>query len=179
MFTFAGTPSNETVCQFRYILLSPFPSGYSLVPQCGYTCILLNGVLVIRQNRALPSSADLTHELACNIVYQDILCVALPRWLMAVIPEGKSHSSVTFAFIDKDGSCISWMLHQPPSLFGEVVKAKHFESLPVIRQCSCCHVLGHSDVRCRLPKGTIVCPVCSSRPRIQVSAAGPPSYPSL
>ena len=163
VFTFAGTPSNETVRQFRYILLSPFPSGYSLVPQHGYTRVLLNSVPVIRQNGALPSSADLTRELACNIAYQDILCIAPPRWLMAVIPEGKSHSSVTFAFIDEDGSRISWMLRQPPSLFGEVVKAKRFESLPVIRQCSCCHALGHSDVCCRLPKGTIVCPVCSGR----------------
>ncbi len=163
VFTFAGSPSNDTVRQFRHILLAPFPLGYSLVPQHGYTRVLLNGVPVIRSNGALPSSADLTCELARNIVYQDILCVAPPRWLTAVIPEEKSHSSVTFTFIDEDGSRIPRMLRQPPSLFGEVVKAKRFESLPVIRQCSRCHALGHSDVRCRLPKSAIVCPVCSGK----------------
>ena len=163
VFTLAGTPSNETVHLFRHILLSPFPPGYSLVPQCGYTRVLLNGVPVIRLNGALPLSTDLTHELARNIAYQDILCVAPPRWLMATIPEEKTHSSVTFAFIDEDGSRISQMLHQPPSLFSEVAKARHFNSLPIIKQCARCHTLGHSDVRCRLPKGTIVCPVCSGR----------------
>ena len=163
VFTFAGTPSNETVRCFRHILLSPFPAGYSLVPQHGYTRLLLNGVPVIRSNGALPSSADLTRELARNIAYQDILCVAPPQWLTAIIPEEKSHSSVTFTFIDEDGSRISQMLRQPPSLFGEVVKAKHFDSLPIIKQCARCHALGHSDVRCRLPKSATVCPICSGK----------------
>lgn len=70
------------------------------------------------------------------------------------------HGSISFAFLDIDGSRIREMLRQPPCLFGGFVRPKRFISKPLIAQCGRCWRLGHTVGQCQKKADTVVCFIC-------------------
>jgi len=71
------------------------------------------------------------------------------------------HGSISFAFLDEDGSCFQRLVRNPPFLFGNrTTKVRKYISRPVLLECSHCHRLGHTTQRCSLPKTRLVCPIC-------------------
>lgn len=162
VLTFAGQPSLDEVFKVRNVLLQPFGKGCTIAPQVGYTRALLNLVPVLRTPSGdIPDNAALLAELSINPVFDGLPIVSPPRWLKANIDRDKIHSSVTFAFIDPDGTRMQVLIRQPLSMFGAVVVAKRFKSQPMIRQCDRCYRLGHTSQRCPRPKTTVVCPICA------------------
>ena len=162
VLTLAGQPSHTAVSQVKHILCKPFGKGCMLAPQRGYTRVLLNRVPIIRNpSGALPSADILMQELGYNPVCRNPPTISPPRWLTAKMKPDAVYGSITFAILDEDGSRLKAILQNPPSLFGEIVRPKKFNSLPVIRQCTRCWRLGHLVGMCPRRKDTIVCRLCA------------------
>jgi hypothetical protein len=156
VFTFAGHPTNDQVYKYRPVLTSPFGTGAGakLIPQDGFTKVLLHGVLVQREtDRSVADSHTLLQKLVRNPVCHDLLIINQPPWFIQNRPANKFLSTVTFAFFDTDGSRLQQIIRQPPSIFGAAITAKQYVSLPLVCQCSRCHMLNHSDSHCPKKKG--------------------------
>ena len=150
ILTFTSKPTNDQVYKYRSVLTSPFEPGAALVPQLGYTHIMLHGVpLICRQDGSPETSLNLLQELQCNIVCNDLLFIVPPTEAICNDSLTKTHASISFAFIDVDGSLTQRMICHPPSLFGATTKAKKSKLLPLIKQCACCHTLGHELKMCK------------------------------
>jgi len=108
----------------------------------------------------LPSASALLTELGCNDSCKDLFMFGDPHWLTAR-SEGAHHGSISFAFLDKDGSCFQRLVRNPLFLFGNrTTKVCKYISCPVLLECSHCHWLGHTTQHCSLPKTHLVCPIC-------------------
>ena len=162
VLTLAGQPSHTAVAQVKHILCKPFGKGCLLAPQRGYTRVLLNRVPIIRTlSGALPGADTLMQELGYNPVCRNLPTLSPPRWLTAKMKPDAVYGSITFAILDEDGSRLKAILQNPPSLFGEIVRPKKFNSLPAIRQCTRCWRLGHMVGMCPRRKETLVCRLCA------------------
>ena len=158
---FNGQPGNATVMRCREVFFDAFSSDCVIVPQYGYSCILLNGVPVCRcDDSSLSTPDELCSELQVNSLCSDITLFSPPRWLRSVVPEGARHSSVTFAFLDEDGKRTAALLKSPLYMFGGSVKAIRFNALPLIKQCQRCWKLGHDATRCSHPSSFLMCCIC-------------------
>ena len=166
VLTFSGHPTNDQVFQYRSVLTAPFGPGAHLVPQKGYTRIILHGVPLIRRQDGSPeTSLTLINEIKRNQVCRDLLIVNAPTWAIRNNGPDKHHSSVTFAYIDEDGSLTQRIIRHPPSIFGATTRAEKSELLPLITQCARCHALGHSANRCQVKRGTTICALCGKTHR--------------
>ena len=178
VLTFAGHPTNDQVYKYRSVLTSPFGPGATLVPQSGYTRIMLHGVpLARRQDGSPETSLTLLRELQRNTVCEDLLIVVAPTWAIRNDHPGKSHASVSFAYIDIDGSLTQRMIRHPPSLFGATTTAEKSKPLPLIKQCARCHALGHDLKSCKENRNTTICPLCGSNHRAKDHHARCPKAP--
>ena len=166
VLVFAGHPTNDQVYRYCSVLTSPFGPGAKLVPQKGYTRLMLHGVPLIRRQDGTPeSSLMLLQELKRNMVCSDLLIVNAPTWAIRNDGPTKSHASISFAFIDEDGLLTQQIIRHPPSLFGATTKAEKSKPLPLIHQCARCHALGHEVHHCKERRGTTICPLCGSNHR--------------
>ena len=85
----------------------------------------------------LPSPQSLHQEFSCNKVMKDLIIFGEPYWLMARNPENRL-GSISFAFLDKDGSRLKDMTRNPPFMFGRQTRIRKFLSRPLIQQCQRC-----------------------------------------
>ena len=178
VLTFAGKPTNDQVYKYRSVLTSPFGPGAALVPQLGYTHMMLHGVPLIRKLDGSPeTSLTILRELQRNVVCNDLLFVVPPTWAIRNDSLSKTHASVSFAFIDVDGSLTQRMICHPPSLFGATTKAEKSKPLPLIKQCARCHALGHELKSCKESRNTTICPLCGSNHRAKDHHAKCPRAP--
>ena len=161
VLTFSGTPSIDDVVRFSKTLCSPFGPGSSLVPQRGFTRVIIHSVPIVYSDGVRPSPTILSREIAQNETCKGLRVVQQPKWLRSTLEAEKLQSLVLFAFLDEDGSRLRRLTSNPIFMFGAPCVVKLFNSLPLIRQCDICHALGHSTDRCGRPKGTIVCPLCA------------------
>jgi len=164
VLTFSGQPSNNDILRFRHVLCSPFGPGASILPQCGYTHISIGFVPIIYDAQGnCPTSEALTAELKLNEAFRGLRVVSKPQWLRSSFEAHQSCSSVLISFLDEDGSCLPHITKNPVFMFGAPCIAKVFNSLPLIRQCTQCHKLGHSIKKCNLSANVIICPICGGR----------------
>ena len=164
VLVFAGQPELDLIMKYRRVLVAPFGPGCSIAPQRGYSRILLNGIPIIRNlDGSPPNQKQLFDELAINPVAKGLCIIAPPRWLRQTLPTDAVTASITFAIIDPDGNATSRIIKQPPSLFGATSRAIRFVSKPVMRQCTRCWRLSHTESRCPRPANTLVCPICGGR----------------
>ena len=105
VLTFAGKPTNDMVYRYCSILTAPFGTGARLIPQDGFTKVVIHSVPVEWDSEGRPASTTtLIDELKRNPVCEGLTFVNPPRWFSPTIPSDKCHSSITIAFIDTDGS---------------------------------------------------------------------------
>jgi len=161
VLTFLGTLSNDDVLKFSSTLCSPFGPGSSLVPQRGFTWVIVHSVPIVYSNGVRLDSKTLSAELARNEACVGLQVIQQPKWLRSTLTAEQTQSSILFAFLDEDGSRLKRLISQPVFLFGAPCAVKLFNSLPLIRQCDRCHALGHTIQFCRRPKNTIICPLCA------------------
>ena len=183
VLTFAGHPENDQVYKYRSILTSPFGPGARLIPQTGYTKVVIHRVPVHRDDKGnAADSKTLLDELLRNPSFFDLSIVVRPQWFLNRIPLEKRHSSITVSFIDIDGSKLKTMLSNPPSIFGGLTYVEKYVPLPIIRGCDRCHALDHSVGYCNVKKGTTICPLCAGSHRAKdhhIKCAGAPHNGSL
>ena len=146
---FNGQPGNANVIKCRQVFYDFFGADISIVPQVGYSRVLLRSVPVCRDSEGqLPSSKVLASELANNQLCYDLTMFAPPRWLRASVPDDAAHSAIIITFLDKDSSQMNALLKRPIYMFGGACCAVKFNSLPLIKQCQQCWRLGHDTERC-------------------------------
>ena len=161
VLTFGGQPSNDDVLSLREIFYDFFGPGSLILPAKGYTRILFN--LVPIPSFPLPSADDLIHEMSYNPVCQDLTIVSPPHWVNSnKLSESSRHGSISFAFIDPDGSRLANIKRAPPCLFGGVVRPRLGISKPLISQCSRCWKLGHQVDSCPKKGGPPICFICGA-----------------
>jgi len=160
VLTFSGMPSNDDVLKFSSTLCSPFGPGSSIMPQKGFTQVIVNSVPIVYSDGVRLDSKMLSSELAHNEACVGLRVIQQPQWLRTTLSAEQTHSSIIFAFLDEDGSRLKRLLTRPLFLFGGPCVVKLFNSLPLIKQCDRCHALGHDVQRCRRPKNSIICPLC-------------------
>ena len=104
--------------------------------------------------------------MGLNPVCQDLTLVSPPRWVgLDRMKPNARHGSITFAFIDEDGSRLRQMKQSPPCLFGSFVRPKLAVSKPLIKQCSRCWKLGHLVESCQRKADVVVCFICGAAHR--------------
>ena len=168
VLTFAGKPTNDQVYRYRSILTSPFGTGARIVPQEGYTKVVVHSVPVERDMEGnTASTMTLVRELTRNPACEGLTLINPPQWFHRSIPPEKRHTSITFAFVDTDGSHLVQLIRNPPSLFGGATTVEKFTALPILHGCDRCHALDHSIARCSVRKGTIICPLCGGAHKAQ------------
>ena len=161
VLVFNGAPSNVAVMQCRAVFFDFFGSDCMIVPQKGYSRVLLRGVPILRtMDGDLAPGETLESELRRNASFQTLTMFCPPRWLKATAPEDARHSSVLVTFLDEDGSITREMLRRPHYMFGGSVRIVKFNALPLLLQCDRCWRLGHSSRRCPKPKALIMCSIC-------------------
>ena len=183
VLTFAGKPTNDQVYKYRSILTSPFGSAARIIPQDGFTKIVIHSVPVERDQNGNPAATTaLINELRRNPVCEGLTYVNPPQWFSRDIPLEKRNSSITVAFIDQDGSRLQQLINDPPSLFGGLTRVEKYNPLPVLRGCERCHALDHSIAKCSFKKGATICPLCGGGHKARdhdVRCAGVPHNGSL
>ena len=161
VLTFGGQPSNDDVLSLREVFYDFFGPGSLLLPAKGYTRLLFN--LVPIPSFPLPSAADLLQEMSYNPVCQDLTVVAPPHWVNAnKLSTSSRHGSISFAFIDPDGSRLANIKRSPPCLYGGVVRPRLGVSKPLITQCARCWKLGHAIDTCNRKAGSPICFICGA-----------------
>jgi len=161
VLTFSGQPENSAVTQMRSIFFDMFGSDCVIAPQRGYVRLVLNGVPIVHDgDGALPTPDELREELGHNPICAGMTLFSDPRWLRSDIPAEARHSSITFAFLDPEGTRTSQILKAPIYMYGGACYARKFSSLPLLKQCERCWRLGHDVSRCNRPSSLLVCPIC-------------------
>jgi len=110
VLTFSGMPSNDDVLKFSSILCSPFGLGSSIIPQKGFTCVIVHSVPIVYSNGVRPDSKRLSSELARNEACVGLQVIQQPKWLCSTLTTEQTQSSIIFAFLDKDGSRLQRLL---------------------------------------------------------------------
>ena len=158
---FNGSPGNVAVMQCRKVFHDFFGSDCTIVPQQGYSRVLLRLVPLCRsESGALPPPHVLMEEVRRNLLFRDLTYFCPPRWLKADVPETAVHGSVVVTFLDEDGSHTKNIVRSPVYMFGGMARACKFNSLPLLLQCERCWRLGHATRRCPKPKTLLVCSIC-------------------
>ena len=158
---FNGSPGNVAVMQCRQVFHDFFGADCTIVPQQGYSRVLLRLVPLCRsESGSLPPPDALLGELRRNFLFRDLTMFCAPRWLKADPPETAVHGSVVVTFLDEDGSLTKTIIRSPVFMFGGSARACKFNSLPLLAQCERCWRLGHATRRCPKPKTLVVCSIC-------------------
>jgi len=159
---FNGNPIYESVLKLTHIFQHIFGTDFALTPARGYTRVVMNSVPTLWNNPSdpLPSAQSLRDELDRNDSCQNMIIFGDPYWLTARMA-GAHHGSISFAFLDKDGSKLQRLIRNPPFLFGNrTTKVRKYISRPLLLECMHCHRLGHLAQRCSVPSTRLVCPIC-------------------
>ena len=162
ILVFNGNPIYESVLKLTHIFQCVFGTDFALTPARGYTRVVMNSVPTLRNTPSdpLPSAQSLRDELDRNDSCQNMIIFGDPYWLTARTA-GAQHGSISFAFLDKDGSKLQRLIRNPPFLFGNrTTKVRKYISHPLLLECLHCHRLGHLAQRCSVPSTRLVCPIC-------------------
>ena len=158
---FNGTPGNVAVMQCRKVFYDFFGNDCTIVPQLGYSRVLLRLVPLCRaDDGSLPTPDVLLDEIRRNLLFRDLTMFCPLCWLKADVPETAVHGSVVVTFLDEDGSHTTNITRSPVFMFGGSARAVKFNALPLLAQCDRCWRLGHVSRRCPKPKTLLVCSIC-------------------
>jgi len=177
VLVFNGNPTFKSVLSLQHIFAQVFRSAYGLTPACGYMQVILNSVPTMQDSPSLPlpMAQELHKELDHNNVCHSLLIFGNPYWLTARA-EGSCHSSISFAFLDKDGSRLQCMICNPPYMFGNRTSKVHkYISCPLLLECTRCLHLGHTEKHCHSLPSVIICPICGNGHKEEEHAAKCPN----
>jgi hypothetical protein len=159
--TFAGSIPFSDILKEAEMLMQPFP---------GATLVLSVGLSKVTFNRVPTRDPDVneffTAQQLLSKVKQNPLCTDLqfmlqPCWMWPTQPEMGPFSSISFTFLDPDGSIMQAMSRSHLAMFGKAITFKKWLVRPPILQYPHCHKLGHLGTCYQLSKDVLCCHLCS------------------
>jgi len=137
ILVFNGNPIYESVLKLTHIFQCIFGANFALTLARGYTRVVMNSIPTLWNNPSdpLPSTQSLQDKLDRNDSCQNMIIFGDPYWLMARMA-GAHHGSISFAFLDEDGSKLQRLIQNPPFLFGNrTTKVHKYISHPLLLEC--------------------------------------------
>jgi hypothetical protein len=160
VLTFAGLIPFMAIQKEAKTLTQPFPD-VTLVPSKGLSKVTFNRVPTKdMQVNDFFNDQQLLCEVRCNPICVDLQFILLPWWLHPTQLETGPFSSLSFAFLDPNGSITLIMSKSHLAMFGKVITFKRWLVRPPMLQCPHCHKLGHQGAHCTLPKDALCCHLC-------------------
>jgi hypothetical protein len=160
VYTFAGDIPFARITQVAHILLQPFPGGI-LAPCSGWSRVIFHGTPVSDPDSdAMYTKEQLMDELARNPICSKLQFILPPSWVRHPDNIASATSSISFAFVDRDGEITKTMKKAHLAMFGKPVTFARWVSRPPLSQCGRCHKLGHIANRCSMPRDSIRCYKC-------------------
>ena len=160
VYTFAGDIPFARITQVSHILLQPFPGGI-LAPCSGWSRVIFHGTPVSDPDSdAMYTDEQLMEELVRNPICSRLQFILPPSWVRHRENITSDTSSISFAFVDRDGEITKTMKKAHLAMFGKPVTFAKWVSRPPLSQCGRCHKLGHIMNRCSMPRDSIRCYKC-------------------
>jgi hypothetical protein len=160
VYTFAGDIPFARITQIAHILLQPFPGGI-LAPCSGWSRVIFHGTPVSDpDNDAMYTNERLMEEVVRNPICTKLQFILPPAWVRHPDNIVSDTSSISFAFVDRDGEITKTMKKAHLAMFGKPVTFAKWVSRPPLSQCGRCHKLGHISNRCSMPRDSIRCYKC-------------------
>jgi hypothetical protein len=160
VYTFAGDIPFARINQVAHILLQPFPGGI-LAPCSGWSRVIFHGTPVSDPDSdAMYTDDQLMEELVRNPICSRLQLILPPSWIRLREHITSDTSSISFAFVDRDGEITKTMKKAHLAMFGKPVTFAKWVSRPPLSQCGRCHKLGHIMNRCSLPRDSVRCYKC-------------------
>ena len=160
VYTFAGDIPFARITQVAHILLQPFPGGI-LAPCSGWSRVIFHGTPVSDPDSdAMYTNEQLMQELVRNPICSKLQFILPPSWVRHPENIVSDTSSISFAFVDRDGEITKTMKKAHLAMFGKPVTFAKWVSRPPLSQCGRCHKLGHIMNRCSMPRDSVRCYKC-------------------
>jgi hypothetical protein len=160
VYTFAGDIPFARITQIAHILLQPFPGGI-LAPCSGWSRVIFHGTPVSDPDSdAMYTDEQLMEELVRNPICSRLQFILPPTWVRHRELITSDASSISFAFVDRDGEITKTMKKAHLAMFGKPVTFAKWVSRPPLSQCGRCHKLGHIMNRCSMPRDSVRCYKC-------------------
>jgi hypothetical protein len=160
VYTFAGDIPFARITQIAHILLQPFPGGL-LAPCSGWSRVIFHGTPVSDPDSdAMYTKEQLMEELVRNPICSRLHFILPPSWVRHPDNIFSDTSSISFAFVDRDGEITKTMKKAHLAMFGKPVTFARWVSRPPLSQCGRCHKLGHIANRCSMPRDALRCYKC-------------------
>jgi hypothetical protein len=165
VLTFANSVPYSDILKEAQTLRQPFP-GATLVPSSGLSKVTFNGVPTTDPaTKEVFSGQQLLSEVRCNPICSDLHFILQPRWLRLAQSLTGPFSSISFAFLDPDGTITQAMMQSHLAMFRKAITLKKWQARPPILQCARYHQLGHQGPRCLLSKDALCCHLCGGNHR--------------
>jgi hypothetical protein len=103
---------------------------------------------------------QLMEELFRNPICSNLQFILPPSWIRHRDHISSDTSSISFAFVDRDGEITKTMKKAHLAMFGKPVTFAKWVSRPPLSQCGRCHKLGHIMNRCSMPRDSVRCYKC-------------------
>ena len=160
VYTFAGDIPFARITQVAHILLQPFPGGI-LAPCSGWSRVIFHGTPVSDPDcDAMYTDEQLMEELVRNPICSRLQFILPPSWIRHREHITGDTSSISFAFVDRDGETTKTMKKAHLAMFGKPITFAKWVSRPPLSQCGRCHKLGHIANRCSMPRDSVRCYKC-------------------
>jgi hypothetical protein len=103
VYTFAGNIPFTQVTQVAHILLQPFPHG--ILALCsGWSCVIFHGTPIFDPvSGDMYAGLQLLEELKRNPICAKLHYILPPAWVQRPDLITSGNSSISFAFVDRDG----------------------------------------------------------------------------
>jgi hypothetical protein len=132
-----------------------------LVPSSGLSKVTFNGVPTTDlATKEVFLEQQLLSKVKCNLICLDLHFILQLCWLCPAQSLTSPFSSISFAFLDPDGTITQVMVQSHLVMFGKAITLKKWQARLPILQCTYCHQLGHQGPCCLLSEDALCCHLC-------------------
>lgn len=147
---------------FNDYLCWPFPHGAQIVPAGDWMWAHLRGVRTTKSEGMFYLPQELFEAVTANPCFHRAMMPVRPYWQGRPENYHFGHSTVIFAYVEKDLAVTNKALQSGVCMFGAEVRFIPVGDHPTIVQCTRCHEMGHArnSSFCKVKEGAVRCHRC-------------------